>query len=105
MSLQQHIDRVRSLVEQVKTVDPGYSLTRSYFCMSEEVGEVATALNVELGGKQREVKETSAQEVIDVILCCIEYLTLSGWSDQDIDDYMNKKIEKWEKRVRTRLRS
>ena len=101
--LRKHYERVNRLVKEVQEVDPTYDTVRSALCMIEEVGEVALALNVELGGKIRELKESSAQECIDVILCALEQLSLQGKDEDWIASYMDKKLDKWENRVSKRL--
>ncbi len=65
----------------------------------EEVGEVALALAVEDGLKDRELKETTPEECCDLLNSTLGLIARYGWTADDILAYQSKKLQKWEKRI------
>lgn len=66
----------------------------------EEIGEFAAALSCEDGIKQKELKETSLQESIDVVICALSLFYAKGGTNELLARYGQEKLNKWEKRVK-----
>jgi len=75
-----------------KTQDPMLGLV-------EEVGEVATALNVTRHGKGKTLTESAKQECVDVILSALELFFDEGGTVPYLVEYMSIKQRKWERRL------
>ena len=65
----------------------------------EELGEYAAALTIESGRKNKNLKESSQQEAIDVIICALSLFYASGGKNKTLVEYGAKKLDKWRKRI------
>lgn len=70
-----------------------------FYALTEEVGELATALHVRNGTKNRELDEPATSEVIDVILVAIEIYIKLGGTPEELEKVSKVKLEKWRKSV------
>lgn len=70
----------------------------------EETGEFANAVTVEEGVKQKDLKENSVREAIDVVITALSLffarISVLGGSAGFLPDYGMQKLDKWEKRVK-----
>jgi NTP pyrophosphatase (non-canonical NTP hydrolase) len=66
----------------------------------EELGECAGAMCVEDAGVGKsykgEVKESSAEEAVDVAICALSLFYARGGNKEMFIDIMKKKLNKWE---------
>jgi NTP pyrophosphatase (non-canonical NTP hydrolase) len=93
MKIKKRIQRLKDLANvKMKVHDPLLALV-------EEVGEVAQAINVEDHGKGKTLKEDSAEECVDVILCALELFYSRGGDDELLIRKMDEKLDKWENRL------
>ena len=93
---------MRKLIERIRVLalkDPSYPYFTEY--LVEEVGELSTAIAQEKGLKQsKSLTETTEEEAIDVINVALAIILRNPkWGWDEIKDYMDKKVSRWEKRV------
>lgn len=74
-------------------------LANKVLYLVEEVGEVSVSANVIDGFKNRKVKEDVPQESMDVLLNCMLLAAHFKWSYDDMLEYLEKKIKKWEDKI------
>lgn len=86
------IRKVDQLRRRPKLQDPMLGLI-------EEVGEVGQALNVERHGKNKKLKETTAEECVDVILCTWELFLDEGGTIESFLEHAKYKLDRWERRL------
>ena len=65
----------------------------------EEMGEVAECVSTGLGYKNKPVKEPTHVECIDVIISMFGMYFAAGGKLEDIEKIMDRKSDKWKKRV------
>jgi NTP pyrophosphatase (non-canonical NTP hydrolase) len=82
-----------------KIIGLGVDDSNSLFLhISEEVGEVATCLHNKIRPR-KQLKESSAEECVDVILCTIGLFYEQGGTDELFEKTVAKKLAKWEARI------
>lgn len=86
------LDRIAIL--SAASNDAGFDRNFTFHKMVEEMGEISKAIN-----QPDRCNETPDQEVIDMLINCIDYLMKGDMSQQSVDEYMNKKIDKWEAQI------
>jgi len=84
--------RIEEIGKRPKLADP-------LLAMVEEVGEVAQAINSEDYGKKKKLKESSAEECVDVINCAVELFFDRGGDWDLLYKKMKEKIDRWESRL------
>ena len=91
----------KSLYERVKILNKkeDIPLANKVLYLVEETGEVAVSANVIDGFKNRKVNEDVPQESMDVLINCMLLAAHFDWTYQDMLDYLDKKIKKWENKV------
>lgn len=94
MSFRTIYDRIKVL--NVKEHIP---LANKVLYLMEEAGEVSVAANVIDGYKNRKVKEDVPQESMDVILNCFLLASHFDWTYEDMVEYLEKKVKKWEDKL------
>lgn len=65
---------------------------------AEELGEVATALNVEEGAfaKHKKLDESSKMEAVDLAICGLAIYFARGGTMEDLGEHIHSKLNKWE---------
>lgn len=66
----------------------------------EELGEYAAAKTVERGIKDKDLKESSLVEAVDLIICSLSLFFLNGGTVEDLCKIGNHKLNKWESRLK-----
>lgn len=66
-----------------------------FLYLQEEVGEVAECIEVEMGMKQRELKESLEDECVDVVIAALGNYFNAGGSLDNLFNVMKKKSKKW----------
>lgn len=69
-----------------------------YYHLGEEVGEVATCLHNKIRPR-KELKESTPEECVDVILCALGLFFEEGGDQELFDKTVEKKMTKWETRI------
>lgn len=90
------IDRIIDLTSRELKQKPIESLMGYVL---EELGEFAAARAVERGDKNKELKESSLEESVDVVICALSLFYASGGTDDFLIEYGLKKLDKWETRI------
>lgn len=62
----------------------------------EEFGELALAIRVEAGMKDRELTEPAKNEAIDLMICAVNLYFATGGKIEDLTSIMESKLDKWE---------
>lgn len=62
----------------------------------EEFGELALAIRVEAGMKDRELTEPAKNEAVDLMICAINLYFATGGKIEDLTSIMESKLDKWE---------
>jgi hypothetical protein len=75
-----------------------YSPMESFTHLVEEVGEIATCLNVAVTGR-KELTEDVKSECVDAIHCALELFFKSGGTIEEFLVISAKKREKWENNI------
>jgi len=70
--------------------------------LQEECGEVAACVATEKGLKNKKLKETSQEELVDVIITALAAYIFSGGTESHLNSYALKKVRKWENRLQSR---
>ena len=91
MDIQKYLERIRKISKE--------DVESTILSLIEETGEVAKAFNVERGSKTAKLKENTPQETVDVLAIALEIFSKYEWTEEDIETYLNKKLNKWEKNV------
>lgn len=68
--------------------------------INEESGEISRALSQEIGIKPADIKETVPQECCDLLISTLALIARYNWSIDDIKEYMDKKLQKYENNVK-----
>lgn len=91
----------KTLYERIKILNTkeDIPLANKVLYLVEEVGEVSVAANVIDGFKNRKVKEDVPQESMDVLLNCMLLAAHFNWTYENMLEYLEKKIKKWEDKV------
>lgn len=97
MSTDRFLDKVKKITKDDLKRNKSINLLLTHTI--EELGEFANALTVEQGHKKKELKESSKQEAIDVVICGLSLFFASGGTKKELADYGMKKLKKWEKRL------
>lgn len=87
-------------LQDIAKLDPGRDdLAWMNLYLVEEVGEVATCIAVEHGLKNKNPKETTSQECVDVIISALGLFFASGGTMEQLEEYLPYKAKRWKKRV------
>lgn len=94
------MNEIISTLKEIVKRDPGSKLDYLAY-LTEEVGEVATAIAVDNGTKNKKLKESVEQECCDVIVTAIATILKfnSDWTWKEIKDYIEQKANRWSSRV------
>lgn len=96
-ALKDFLDNVRSVtkedIKQNKSIDVLFANT------VEELGEYAAARTIEKGIKNKELKESSKIESVDLIICALSLFYASGGTQEQLHKIGKRKLKKWAKRV------
>jgi len=87
--------KILKTIEHLSHFDETDSLM---LALAEESGELATAILVEEGKKERVLKEPSHLEAVDAAICALALYFKRGGKRKDLQFLMEKKLEKWENR-------
>lgn len=68
----------------------------------EELGETAAAHKVEVGKKNKDLKEDSKVECIDTILCLLSFYVAKGGTEAEFKRQYKEKMDKWKKQIKKR---
>ena len=98
-----NMDLVLKKVKELADREPK-SITQLGLKMCEEVGEAAQAVlsYTSASGSTYKVKgrEDVAEECVDTILVALSLIyNLGGYNSDDIEEMMEKKMKKWEKKM------
>jgi NTP pyrophosphatase (non-canonical NTP hydrolase) len=75
------------------------SIEERFLCLVEEVGEVAAARLIELGRKNKPLKESSKEEAVDCIITSLSIYYGLGGDDNHLLEYMEKKLNGWRNKI------
>lgn len=70
--------------------------------LTSELGEVAEAISVERGQKNKKLTESSKVESIDLMICSLALYYLQDGDNEELAEIGFKKLEKWENTQKTR---
>lgn len=95
------LERIKTLTEdQLK--NPSEDSYKILAHTMEEIGEFSTAMCVEDGSDvkgYKELDESSSQEALDVIICAVSLYYSRGGKTEDMEAYLNMKLDKWESKI------
>lgn len=86
-------------IQRCSKKDPAKNNAEAFLYVAEEFGEVAACISNEIGLKNKNLKETTAEECCDLIVSSISLLIKQGWSEEQMTEYMDKKTTRWESRL------
>jgi NTP pyrophosphatase (non-canonical NTP hydrolase) len=66
----------------------------------EEVGEIALALTVKNGLKNRKLKDSPSDECIDGIICLLALFYQLGGTNKQMERTIRRKLSKWKKQLK-----
>ncbi len=94
LNLCDQLERIQDITaEQLKDdEDQFYMLAAA----GEEFGELALAIRVEAGMKDRELTEPAKNEAVDLMICAINLYFATGGKIEDLTSIMESKLDKWE---------
>ncbi len=87
------------IVKEAVRNDKSKTADGVYLYLAEETGEVATAMAVERGLKNKTLKENSASECVDVIISAIGLFYKLGGTDEELIEIFGRKSKRWLKRT------
>ncbi len=74
---------------------------------TEELGEFCAAVSIEDGYKPHknpaDLKETSAQEAVDSVICSLSLFFVRGGTIEQLIEYGTIKVDKWDRNVNKRI--
>lgn len=79
-----------------KDLDNGGTLDDLFRHTVEEVGEVSAAMTVEMGQKNKKLKETATEECVDLVICALALFYAHGGTGAELVTIGNKKLDKWQ---------
>ena len=85
-------------IQAASRSDKAANAEQMFLYLSEEVGEVATCISVDVGLKSRPLDEPMESELCDVLIATMGMLARSHGYDYMIET-MSNKLQKWERRV------
>ncbi len=103
MKFKETLERIKYLTEE-QLKSPTENTGTIIMHLLEELGEFSTAVCIEDGSDVKAYKvldETSDKEAIDMLICVLSLYFNRGGNTDEILDYMNKKLDKWEKNIGT----
>lgn len=68
---------------------------------TEELGEFCAAYLVETKRKQKELKESSKDEAVDLTICALSLYFAQGGTIEELIEVGNRKLNKWKNRLKT----
>lgn len=81
------------------TAKDNHSDETLFLHLSEEVGELAAAMTIEDGVKNKPLNESAKMEAVDTIICALSLYFRRGGKMSDLDEFLNKKLDKWKARL------
>lgn len=81
----------------------GHTETELFRNTVEELGEYAAAVTVEKGIKNKQLKESSKIEAVDLIICALSLFYAAGGDDEELANIGDIKLNKWDNRVQKQL--
>jgi NTP pyrophosphatase (non-canonical NTP hydrolase) len=103
-----NIDRFAKALERIKALsfeqlkDPNENSYTILAHTMEELGEFSTALCIEDNSAvkgYKQLEESASQEAIDVMICAMSLYYSRGGKTEDVVSYLNKKLDKWERKI------
>lgn len=94
-------ERIKTLNEEMLK-DPNENTYTIIAHTNEELGEFSTAVCVEDGSSvkgYKELDESSVSEAIDLLICTMSLYYVRGGETKNIASMMDKKLNKWEKKM------
>jgi hypothetical protein len=76
-----------------------------FYATVEELGEYAAARLVEVGDKDKPLRESAQSEAVDLIIGGLSLFYANGGKDADLEKMAMRKLPKWEEQQRKRLKS
>lgn len=99
------MNNTKNLLNRIKEItladlEKNHSVDLLFQNTVEELGEYAAARIVEQGIKTKELREHSWAEAIDLTICALSLYFASGGSLETLCEVGNRKLDKWEARVK-----
>jgi hypothetical protein len=82
----------------IREVNEGFGEMHLVMNMNEEYGEWSGARTVEMGVKNKTLKESSNNEAADMFIAALAVLFCRGLTIDELAAYGLQKLEKWKKR-------
>lgn len=91
---------LKQIILKCRDIETPRTTSGVYFKLSEEVGELATELNVKYHGAYKgEGEDGIIGECVDAIICLCDILNKENVDLDEIGFLINKKIKKWKENV------
>jgi hypothetical protein len=74
-----------------------------FYATMEEAGEYAAARLVEVGDKDKELRESSQSEAVDLVIGALSLFYANGGTDEQLEPMALIKLDKWKKQQRKRI--
>jgi len=105
MNFEKTLERIKDLTEK-QLKNPEENTGTIVLHLLEELGEFSTAVCIEDGSDvkgYKELDESSSKEALDMVICVFSLYFDRGGSKSEILSYMNKKMDKWEKNIKSEI--
>lgn len=92
---------LKSIILKCENIDAPRDTSGVYFKLAEEVGELATEINVKYHGAYKgEGKDGIIGECVDAIICLCDILNNENVDLEELGLLIDKKMNKWKENIK-----
>lgn len=91
---------LKKLINMCKDIKEERTTSGVYLKLSEEVGELATELNIKYHGSyKKKGKDGIIGECVDAIICLADILNKEGVDVDKLEEMFDSKVKKWKSKL------